>query len=165
MGGASRGHWLIRMGGGLLFVARRLVALVVTLLIASILIYGAVAIAPGDPVAALAGGTPPNPKVVAQIRQEFHLNEPFLGQYWHWLSGAVHGDFGRSLTFRSDVGSLISSRLKTSLLLVAYSGILIISVGVSLGVLAALRGRFTNTAVTVGTTIAMGAPSFVVART
>lgn len=146
-----------------LFVARRLVALVVTLLVASVAIFGALAIAPGDPAASLAGGTLPNPAVLAQIRAEYHLDDPFWTQYWHWLSGLLGGDLGTSVVFRSDVSSLLAGRVVNTLLLVAYAATLILAAGVGLGVLAALRGRRVNAAVTVATTVAMGAPTFVMA--
>jgi peptide/nickel transport system permease protein len=146
-----------------LFVGRRLIALVVTLLIASVAIFGALAIAPGDPAASLAGGTLPNPATLAQIRADYHLDDPFWTQYWHWLSGLLGGDLGTSIVFRSNVSSLLSGRVVNTLLLVGYAATLILAVGVGLGVLAALRGRRVNAAVTAGTTVAMGAPTFVMA--
>lgn len=146
-----------------LFIGRRLVALVATLLIASVAIFGALAIAPGDPAASLAGGNIPNPEVLAQIRAEYHLDDPFWSQYWHWLSGLLSGDLGTSIVFRSDVSSLLAGRVVNTLMLVAYAATLILVIGIGLGVLAALRGRRVNTAVSVGTTIAMGAPTFVMA--
>lgn len=146
-----------------LFVGRRLVALVATLLISSVAIYGALAIAPGDPAASLAGGTLPNPQALAQIRAEYHLDDPFWSQYWQWLSGLLHGDLGRSIVFRSDVADLLAGRIANTLLLVAYAATLIVVAGVGLGLLAALRGRRVNQLVTVATTVAMGAPTFVMA--
>ncbi len=146
-----------------LFVGRRIAALVATLLISSVAIYGALAIAPGDPAASLAGGTLPSPAALAQIRAEYHLDDPFWSQYWHWLTGLLHGDLGRSIVFRSDVADLLSGRIVNTLLLVAYATTLIVLAGVGLGLLAALRGRRVNQLVTVATTVAMGAPTFVMA--
>jgi peptide/nickel transport system permease protein len=145
------------------FAARRVVALVVTLVAASVLIYGALAIAPGDPATLLAGGAVPNPRTLAAIHREYHLDDPFLTQYWHWLSGFLRGDLGRSLVFRDSVGHLLGTRILTTVMLVAYAAVLILVTGIGLGVAAALRGGRTNTAVTIGTTVAMGAPTFVMA--
>lgn len=145
------------------FIVRRLLGLVVTLLVASIAIFGSLYLSPGDPAALLAGGSTPNPEALAQIRAEFHLDDPFWSQYWHWLSGLLQGDLGRSVVFRADVADLLASRVVTSLLLVAYAAILIIVIGVGLGTLAALKGGRISTAVTVVTTIGMGAPTFVAA--
>ena len=146
-----------------LFTLRRIAGLLVTLLITSFVIFGALAIAPGDPAAALAGGSMPNPATLAQVRAEYHLDDPFLAQYWHWLSGLLSGDLGRSIVFRSDVSTLLAGRLVNTVLLVAYAAVLILVIGIGLGVLAGLRGRRVNTVVTVGTTVAMGVPTFVMA--
>ena len=146
-----------------LFVGRRLVGLLLTLLIASALIYGALAIAPGDPASLLAGGTIPNPRALEAIRQQFHLNDPIWKQYLLWLSGAVRGHFGQSLILRDSVGNLISTRILNTLFLVTYAAVIILLFGVGLGVISALRGGLVNSAATFVTTIAMGAPTFVVA--
>jgi peptide/nickel transport system permease protein len=146
-----------------LFIGRRLVALLATLVVASIVIYGALAIAPGDPATLLVGGGKPNPAVLAEIHKEYHLDDPFLSQYWRWASHAVHGDFGQSVVFRSSVMSLISARVWTTVMLVVYSALLILLLGVSLGILAGLRGGAVGTAVTTITTIAMATPTFVMA--
>jgi peptide/nickel transport system permease protein len=151
------------MGLVLLFVGRRLAGLVLTLLVASVVIYGALAIAPGDPAASLAGGNVPNPETLAQIRAEYHLDDPFWTQYWHWLSGLLTGDLGTSVVFRSDVADLLSGRIVNTLMLVAYAATLILVAGIGIGVLSALGGRRINTAATMVTTIAMATPSFVMA--
>ena len=143
------------------FVARRVAALVLSLAVASLLIYGTLAIAPGDPATLLAGGSVPNPATLKAIHREYHLDDPFLTQYWHWLSGVVQGDLGRSLVFRDDVAHLISARIVNTIMLVAYAAVLILAIGVGLGVAAALRGGRTSAAVTIGTTIARGAPTVV----
>jgi peptide/nickel transport system permease protein len=146
-----------------LFIGRRLVALVATLLVASVVIFGGLALAPGDPAAMLAGGSMPNPATLAVIRAQYHLDDPWLAQYWHWLSGLLSGDLGQSIVFRSDVSSLLGGRVVNTLVLVAYAGALILVFGVGLGLLSALRGRRTAQAVTVTTTVAMAAPTFVTA--
>ncbi|MBP2329275.1 peptide/nickel transport system permease protein [Kibdelosporangium banguiense] len=145
------------------FTMRRLAGVVVTLFVASVVIYAALAIAPGDPAAALAGGTVPNPEVLASIRTEYHLDDPFWTQYWHWLSGLLGGDLGRSMVFRSDIADLLAGRVVNTLMLVCYAGLLTVGFGVGLGVLAALRGGRVDTSVTVGTSVAMAVPTFVLA--
>jgi len=145
------------------FVGRRLAGVVLTLFVTSIAIFGALAIAPGDPAAALAGGTVPNPDTLAAIRAEYHLDDPFWTQYWHWLSGLFSGDLGRSVVYRSDVADLLAGRTVNTALLVCYAGALILGLGVGLGVLAALRGGRVNTVIAIGTTVAMAVPTFVMA--
>lgn len=145
------------------FVAGRIVALVATLAVASVAIYGLLFIAPGDPATLLIGGAKPNPQAVAQIHKEYHLDDPFFSQYWRWVSGVAHGDFGRSLAYRDDVSNLMSGRIANTLLLVLYAGALILAVGVGGGMIAALRGGRAETALTVGSSVAMAFPTFVVA--
>lgn len=145
------------------FAGRRLVALALTLLVASLVIYGSLVLAPGDPATLLAGGSQPNPETLAAIRAEYHLDDPVWVQYGHWLHGVVTGDLGQSVVYRSDVAGLIGPRVVNSLFLVAYAGTLILVVGIGLGIVAALGGRAVDRAVTIATSVAMGAPPFVTA--
>ncbi|WP_433215092.1 ABC transporter permease [Microtetraspora malaysiensis] len=141
----------------------RLTALVTTLVVASVVIYGAMFVVPGDPASLLVGGSKPNPEALAAIRRQFHLDEPFWQSYLRWLGGAVRGDFGTSLVYRSPVADLIAARALTTLLLVAYAAIVIIVAGVGLGLLAGWKERRTGAVITVTTTVMMGAPTFVMA--
>ncbi|WP_433412588.1 ABC transporter permease [Microtetraspora malaysiensis] len=141
----------------------RLTALVTTLVVASVVIYGAMFVVPGDPASLLVGGSKPNPEALAAIRSQFHLDEPFWQSYLRWLGGAVRGDFGTSLVYRSPVGDLITARALTTLLLVAYAAIVIIVAGVGLGLLAGWKERHAGAVITVATTVMMGAPTFVMA--
>lgn len=146
-----------------LFVLRKLGVLVTTVLVSSLAIFLALHLAPGDPATALAGGTKPSPENLARIRAEYHLDDPWWRQYLDWLHGILTGDLGTSMVYKTDVGPLLSERLLSTVLLVGYAGALILVLGIGLGVLAGLRGRVTRTVVSVVTTVAMGAPTFVVA--
>ena len=105
-----------------------------TIVAASFLIFAGLSAAPGDPVRAILG---PHPSVqaVAHERHVLGLDRPLLVRYWDWLSGAVHGDFGTSLVYKTSVGSLISPRIGTTLLLVGYSLVIILMIGLTLGIL------------------------------
>jgi peptide/nickel transport system permease protein len=146
-----------------MFLARRLGGLVLTLLVSSFVVFSAVYLAPGSPIGFLTGGRSLSPETIQSIEEQYHLNDPFLTRYWDWLTGVLHGDFGQSIIFRQDVGPLISARVETTLLLVLMSAVLIIVVGVSLGALAALRGGRTDTAVLLGGSVGIAVPSFVAA--
>lgn len=146
----------------LLFTGRKLLELVVTLLLSSLLIFSALFIAPGDPAALLAGRNP-DPATVEHIRVQMGLDQPFLVQYWHWLTAVLHGDLGRSYIYRANVIDLIVPRMNTTLLLVAYSAVIILILGIGSGILAALSRRRVDRTVTVVTSVLMGAPTFVVA--
>ncbi len=145
------------------FAARKLGVLLTTILASSLGIFLALHLAPGDPATALAGGTKPNPENLARIRAEFNLDDPWWSQYLHWLKGMLTGDLGTSIVYRTGVGELLGERVLSTVLLVALAGTLIVVGGITLGVLGSLRGRGARTVISVATTIAMGAPTFVVA--
>ena len=71
------------------YIARRIAIMVPVFLGATLLIYGMVFLLPGDPIAALGGDRPLSPAVAAQLRAQYHLNDPFLLQYLHYLGGIV----------------------------------------------------------------------------
>ncbi|MFH8486833.1 ABC transporter permease [Streptomyces longisporoflavus] len=146
------------------FVVRRAAALVVTLLIASVAIYGALFLSPGDPATLLVGGgKEPSPRLLAEIHRQYHLDEPFPASYWRWLTGMLRGDAGQSLSYQDSVTHLLGARIGNTLLLIGYAALLIVTFGVALGALAALRGKWADTMVTVLSTTFMAVPVFVMA--
>lgn len=145
------------------FLLRRLVVLVSTLLVSSFLIYGALYLAPGNPVAVLFGGRSPTPETLKIVEARYHLDQPFLVRYWLWLKGALTGDFGISINKQQEVRDLIVQRSGTTLALVAYAALIILVVGIGLGVLAGLRPGWLDTGVVVITTVAAAMPAFVAA--
>ncbi|MGX1268397.1 ABC transporter permease [Streptomyces phaeoluteigriseus] len=146
------------------FVATRLGMLVVTVLVSSLAIYGAMFLTPGDPATLLVGGSrSPDPAVLAQIHREYHLDDPFIQGYLHWLGNCLQGDFGRSLVYRDAVADLIGARAGDTLALVVYASVLVLAVGTFIGTVAALRGGLTETLATTLTAGAMAVPTFVMA--
>ncbi len=145
------------------FLARRALMLAATLLVSSFVIFSALDIAPGDPIATLSGGRSLPASSVAILKHRYHLDDPFLVRYWDWLTGALHGDLGISIILRENVSTLIASRMGTTLELVAYASVLIVVAGVALGVLGALRPGVVDTGVVVVTTLSAALPSFVAA--
>ncbi|MEU8133720.1 ABC transporter permease [Streptodolium elevatio] len=145
------------------FAVRRLLEMAVTLLGASFVVFGAMYLAPGNPASFLLAGRSASPAALAAIEKQYHLDDPFLEQYLRWLGNVLHGDFGRSLEYRTDVSDLLSSRLPTTLLLVGMALVLVVLLGLALGWLAAVRGGAVDSTVLVGTTFAVGTPAFVAA--
>lgn len=135
---------------------------VVTILVASFVIFAALSAAPGDPVAKILGGKASD-AARAAMREELGLDDPLLVRYWNWLSGAVQGDFGTSFTTRGAVRDLVEPRLSTTFLLVVMAATLILVIGISLGVYGGVsrRGRGIVAAL-VGLGIAV--PGFVAAN-
>ena len=93
------------------FILRRLAIAVPVLLLISFGVFTLVKLAPGDPVRALIGSRPANAETIAAIREEFHLNDPFLVQYGKWLGRVLTGDLGRSITGNRAVMAMIRDRL------------------------------------------------------
>ncbi len=145
------------------FVLRRLLTLIVTLLLSSFVVFGALYLAPGSPLALLTGGRGLPPAAVQQLSAQYHLDKPFLERYWLWLTGILHGDLGRSVVFRQPVTSLIAPRIGTTLMLICGATILIVVFGVALGLLASLRKGATDTAAIAVTSVGLATPVFVTA--
>jgi peptide/nickel transport system permease protein len=145
------------------FFLRRLAMLLATLLVSSFVIFGALFLAPGSPIAVLSGGRSLPADAVQILEARYHLNEPFLAQYWLWLKGVLHGDFGISIALREDVSALIVARIGTTAALVLYASVLILVIGIGLGVVAGLRRGPLDTSVLAVTAISAAIPSFVAA--
>ncbi|APE26646.1 ABC transporter permease [Streptomyces venezuelae] len=134
-----------------------------TLLVASFVVFGAMYLAPGNPASFLLSGRSASPEALAAVNAQYHLDDPFAVRYLNWLGDMLQGDFGRSLTYRTDVSRLLADRLPTTLLLIAMALVLVVALGLLLGRIAAVRGGATDSAVLVATTLAVGTPSFVAA--
>lgn len=120
-------------------MGRRLGVMAATLLVSSFVIFGALYLAPGTPLAALSGGKNLPPSAVRVLDRRFDLNQPFLVRYWHWLTGVLHGDLGYSVVHQSNVSTLLGQELPISAELILYAALLTVVCGVVLGMLSALR--------------------------
>ncbi|MEV6007904.1 ABC transporter permease [Streptomyces sp. NPDC051976] len=145
------------------FAARRLAEMAATLLGASFVIFGAMYLAPGSPASFLLSGRSASPEAIKAINDQYHLGDPFVVQYLRWLGDVLHGDFGRSIEYRTSVSGLLAARLPSTLLLVAMALVLVLTAGLALGWISAVRGGATDSTVLVATTFAVGTPSFVAA--
>lgn len=145
------------------FLLGRLIALVVTLLLASLAVYGALYLAPGSPIAFLTRGRTTSPEELEAIKAQYHLDEGFLGQYTHWISGILHGDFGTSILGKAPVLSLLGGRAYNTLLLVVFAAVIILIVGLAVGITAGLKPGWIDKSLMVGATGAMAVPAFVAA--
>lgn len=141
----------------------RLGGMLLTLFLASVAIFSALIMTPGDPVTTLAGGAKLTPELVAQIRTQYLLDEPLWVRYGDWLLGALQGDFGRSYVYKIDVAQLVGARFGITLQLVIFTVILILLFGVGSGILAATRGAIMDRATAIVTALGMALPTFVVA--
>ena len=121
-----------------LFVARRVVILVPTLFVVSILLFGLQLLLPGDPALALAGEEH-DPAAVAAIRVRYHLDQPVPVQYGIWIAKILRGDFGESMRSRIPVRELLASKLPVTIELAVCAMAIALGIGIPAGVLAAAR--------------------------
>jgi peptide/nickel transport system permease protein len=121
-----------------LYIARRLMALVPTLLFVSVLIFSLQQLLPGDPALALAGEDH-DPVAVAAIRAKYHLDRPLVVQYRIWLGNVLRGDFGESLRSRIPVSELLASKLPVTIELAVCSMLVALLLGLPAGIISATR--------------------------
>jgi ABC-type dipeptide/oligopeptide/nickel transport system permease component len=145
------------------YVARRLLLTIPVLVGASFLIFAMVYALPGDPIRALAGDRPLSPGVVAQLRQEFHLNDPLIVQYGKYVASLVQGDFGTDFAGRP-VWDQIERRMPVTAKLALVAVLFEAVIGILAGVLAGIRRNgFFDNLVLVTTTIIVAVPILVLA--
>jgi len=141
----------------------RAVAAIMLLIAVSFLVFSLLALAPGSLETTLLGARPATPELLAAIRGEYHLDEPFLVQYGYWLGGALQLDFGRSIVSGAPVSSIVASRLAISVQLAAMAFLLAAMIGIPAGLAAAAwKGRPGDRAITFSAVLAMSAPPFAV---
>jgi ABC-type dipeptide/oligopeptide/nickel transport system permease component len=145
------------------YVARRLLLTIPVLIGASFLIFAMVYALPGDPIRALAGDRPLSPAVVAQLREQFHLNDPLGVQYLKYVGDLLQGDLGTDFNGRA-VWDTIARTLPVTIRLTIVAVLFEIVIGIVAGVLAGIRrnGYFDNL-VLVSTTIIVSIPILVLA--
>jgi peptide/nickel transport system permease protein len=117
---------------------------------------------PADPVRMIAGRSA-SPATVENIRHQLGLDRPIPEQYARYLTRLVHGDLGRSYMQRTEVSTLIASRLPATLLLMAGAIFFELLIGLTAGIWAATRrGHFSDQAVMVASFVGVSAPQFLV---
>lgn len=146
------------------FVLRRLLATALLLLVLSFLIFCLMYLTPGDVAHNLLGTKAATPKALAHIRAQYHLNDPFLEQYWRWLSGVLHGDLGISTRTGLPVTQELASRAGTTVRLVIIGFILAAASGVPVGFAAARRrGGWVDRTLVSTSVVGVSAPAFAIA--
>ncbi|MEZ5842753.1 MAG: ABC transporter permease [Hyphomicrobiaceae bacterium] len=142
------------------YIVRRLLLVVVVLVAVSLLIFAITHLLPGNVAYLILGPFAPLEQVKA-LENKLGLNDPFLTQYVRWAARFAVGDFGLSTLMNRPVAPLLWDALQKSLVLAATAFVLIAVIGVTLGVLAALRhGRPLDHAVSIGTYLGIAVPEF-----
>jgi len=143
------------------YILRRLGLALVTLWLLSVIVFFAGQVLPGDPGRAILGPLAAQSAVHA-LDQQLGVGRPLLAQYWSWVSGLVHGNMGISYQLRTPVAPQIGSALVNSVKLAALAFVIVVPLGITGGVLAALRyGRATDRVISVSGLSAATVPEFV----
>ena len=130
------------------YIARRVLQGIFTLLATTLLFHASITVLPGDPVRALFGFRRPNPLIAAEINEKFHLDQPYIVQYGHYLWDLLHGDLGMSYPFSvftsrggTPVNDLVAGALPVSARILVAAILLQLVIGLGLGTLMSVRQR------------------------
>jgi ABC-type dipeptide/oligopeptide/nickel transport system permease component len=119
------------------YIIKRLLLLIPVLLGVSIIVFSLTRIA-GDPAAAYANDKTTEAQLQL-IHERFHLDEPIINQYWYWLDGILHGDWGYSRAAHSEVTHAIVEFFPATFELALISMVIAVIIGIALGTLSAVR--------------------------
>jgi len=147
------------------FILKRLATGVILVWIVLTLIFLMLQAVPGDPAVQLltgAGGGAVSPEAVEAMRQRLGLDLPVLEQYWNYLTGVLTGDLGTAFRDGREVSTMILERLPRTLELVLLAVLLALLIGVPLGSLAARKGGWADSTVSVLTSIGMSVPVYII---
>lgn len=143
---------------------RRVGLYALTLLLASMLVFVATEVLPGDALEVSLTADEiavMDPEDLARKRHELGLDTPAPVRYMHWLAGAVHGDFGKTILGGSPVIDIIREPVKNSLLLAAVTALFAIPTALLLGIIAAYwRGRWPDTLASMWAVLGYSVPEF-----
>ncbi len=122
-----------------IYLIKRLLIAIITLLAISIIIFTILALAPGDPLGEFAS----NPAITAEVRENIRkslgLDQPAYIRYFKWLGNFLKGDLGYSFTSRSPVSEILLQRLPTTLAVVGSAYIFGLLIAFPLGIISALK--------------------------
>lgn len=144
------------------YILNRIGQAILILLGVSFITFLLLYILPADPAVQIAGRSA-TPETVASIRAELGLDQPLFVQYFEYMSNLLQGDLGRSYLQKSEVGTLILSRLGPSLSLMFFAILAELIIGLLAGIIAAInRGKIWDRIFMVLSFIAVSAPQFIV---
>jgi peptide/nickel transport system permease protein len=142
------------------FLARRLAAALVTVALATLVIFAIVEVLPGDPALVMLG-TDARPDTLAAMRTQYGFDQPLMIRYLHWIGGLLSLDFGNSHAYGTSVAKLIGDRLAVTLPLGALALALALGLAIPLGVFSAWKhGTLGDGGVVAITQIGLSVPNF-----
>jgi len=120
------------------YLVRRLLQMILTFVGATFIVYALTFANADDPIQALAGERPVTKAVRETLTERYHLNDPFLVQYWYYLKGLLTGDFGTSLTGRR-ISAMIEQAWPVTIKLALLSIVIAATVAIVAGVISGVR--------------------------
>ena len=142
------------------YILRRVVLLVITLVLVSLITFSVFQVMPGDPIRIMLG-TEADETQVQMLEEELGLNRPLYEQYFSWIKGVVTGDLGQSIRFSKPVSELIIDRLPVTISLAVITLTIVVLVAIPLGIFVARRqNKFSDVALSSVTQLGMAIPSF-----
>jgi peptide/nickel transport system permease protein len=143
------------------YILRRIGFLALTLLLTSLIIFIVTQSLPGD-VARVVLGREAGEEQLEAFREEFGLNDPLPVQYLNWLADFVRGDWGRSLSTRSEIFPVVMTRLRNSMMLATLTMLIGVPLSIFLGVIAGLNeNKMADNTISIGSLSVVGLPEFV----
>ncbi len=121
-------------------LVERILTLVASLAVSSLLVFGFMVLLPGDP-ARVALGVNATEDTVAALRHDYGLDRPIYQQYGSWIGGLVRLDPGLSYVSKAPIGPQLADRLQVSLILVAAAMVIAVALAVPAGTVMAVRHR------------------------
>jgi peptide/nickel transport system permease protein len=142
------------------FIVRRALLSVIVLLLITILAFFLLHIMPGDPATIMLGMDVSQERIDA-LRKELWLDRPLVVQYGHWLFNTLHGDLGKSVSYREDATGIIAARLPITIHLSLMSLVLSTILGIAAGIICAIRrGGVLDSIITLLANIGIAVPIF-----
>lgn len=144
------------------FIIRRIVSIVPTLLLVSVVTFALAHLMPGDPALAYLGESAPRDQVAYQaMRQQLGLNEPVVVQYVNWIEHVARGDLGTSVRSQDSVMSELEQRLPVTLELTFLGMVVAALLAFPAGILSAMRpGSLLDAVATMGVIGGLAIPDF-----
>ncbi|WP_313150019.1 ABC transporter permease [Lysinibacillus capsici] len=144
----------------MMYILRRIILLITTILLVSIITFGVFQILPGDPVRTMLG-TEADPTQIENLRSELGLDRPLYEQYVDWMKGLLTGQLGNSIRFSMPVKELLFDRLPVTMSLAGLTLIIVLIISLPLGMFAARRqNKLSDVSLSTVTQIGMAVPSF-----
>ncbi|EGH70237.1 MULTISPECIES: ABC transporter permease [Pseudomonas] len=122
----------------LMFILRRLLSSIPTLILVSLFVFTLQKLLPGDPVLAMAGEER-DPAVMEYLRDKYRLDDPIPLQYLNWVGNVLTGDLGTSLRTEQAVTTLLASKLPVTIELAVLALLIALLIGIPTGIISAVR--------------------------